>query len=303
VCKPKPSGVLNCVDYDDDSTCKQCGSHTFLRSNRCVAVPSEQIVDKCEDYRDASTCRECESGLLLQDNKCVQVSISNCEILRSPSECQSCKNGFFLTASLNCQRPNINNCLEYSSVNSCRLCDSNYYVNDNLVCSPLAPAELISNCIYYDSDKKCQTCTNGTILATNLTQCISFDDLPANAIEQLEKDHFCDAFFYKDSCLICKGQYLFENEQCVPCNINVPNCYFCDFENPSVCLACTSNYSMQANGSCVHNFESDRTSQSGRNVNTTYTPNNGWIFGWTALGNRGCLVTMVALVVQLVGQR
>lgn len=280
VCMTKPTGVVNCAVYQDLSTCLKCGNNTYLAANLCLAIPNSNLVTNCLYYKDSATCSDCKPSYFLSNNQCLLISVSNCDIYQSSTVCLQCSSGYFLSSIGNCQKPLIPNCLIFGSLNGCQLCASGYYVDQNQKCSQVPTAKRIPGCLYYAQNLTCSQCTGGTILSPNATNCSTFSAFRDLDLETSQFDPNCDAYVYQDTCVACKGTYLFSNGVCVPCNVNLPNCFFCDFNNKTNCIACVPGYSMSDAGQCVSNQDTENSYGSSTAVSFNYTPSTGFMPTW-----------------------
>lgn len=279
-CIPKPTGVINCNVYLDASTCLKCTSNTYLSSNLCVSVPIPNIVQNCLHYQNQESCLDCQNGYFLSNNQCLLITVSNCDVYQSPSQCKQCKSGYFITTTQVCQKPVIVNCLVFASLNSCQLCVTGYFVNSNNACQIVLEVNIIQDCLYYTSNQTCLNCTNSTLLSIDSTKCIKMDDFSDVNSGTSIIDRNCDGYIFQDTCLVCQGGYVFNNGACVPCNVNVPNCYFCDFANITLCLVCMPGFSMNTIGNCISNKQTSGDTVQTVLVVYNYTPSSGFTPTW-----------------------
>ena len=67
-CVETHTAITNCIEYNDDSTCKTCADGFFLDAPNCSALPSN-----CKEGTNATTCTTCNDGYALNfDNKCIK---------------------------------------------------------------------------------------------------------------------------------------------------------------------------------------------------------------------------------------
>lgn len=108
----------------------------------------------------------------------------------------------------------------------------------------------INNCLFYQSQNQCGQCQPGYILSSDQLEC--FNDrlvseyIDPNCQDQAEQPGL--------NCQLCsQGFYLDQKGNCVPCKgdaIVALGCYYCDYLNPTVCIACGSGFYMDTTGAC-----------------------------------------------------
>lgn len=263
VCNPFPVGISGCIQYKNLQTCQLCDKNMYLNQNKCIAVPSEQIIPNCMYYDANFNCLNCSTNFFAETlGSCVAVLATNCLTYLSTTHCGSCPQnyGFIKTNLLTyCALISIPNCLipDYASFGpnfACKICQTSFYLNSQLGCT--AVAVNIPQCYLYSSSVTCLYCFTGYILTPLATACI------INPALQINVDPNClySKISTEPFCNTCKSNYyLFDDglgsTSCKPCEGNNPYCLTCDPSDPSVCFACISGYTQMADGNCTKTFQ------------------------------------------------
>lgn len=248
-CVLNPSGINDCRSYQQPSVCISCNSNFYLDNNKCIAVSIPNLIINCLYYASASACSECKSGFGLVDNKCIETKASNCLTVKSETECASCSpdRGLKTDSGLtSCVVNSDSNCIEFTQPFPfvCKTCKAAFYPNSSGVCTKVDKG--ISNCAIYDSATTCLKCNKGFALRIEKDSCSNTSNLKKfisstcdNSIIQLTP-----------VCTQCPGGYTFdETGNCVKtCK---DGCHFCDPENTSMCLICSSGIYMNTPGICA----------------------------------------------------
>ncbi len=79
-CKQSPSGILNCLTYQNGNTCLACQGDFYLINNSCLAVTTP--VTNCSNYKTDSICATCNAGSYIDpaQNKCITNTVTNCVV-------------------------------------------------------------------------------------------------------------------------------------------------------------------------------------------------------------------------------
>jgi hypothetical protein len=58
-CQEYPSGIQNCEEYENKTTCSLCKPLFYLQENACLPVIEANIISRCLYYATNKTCARC----------------------------------------------------------------------------------------------------------------------------------------------------------------------------------------------------------------------------------------------------
>lgn len=254
-CRLNPTGIDNCIEYINNTTCKTCSNTTYLKNNTCIEVQTK--IENCEQYENELTCRKCIPNHIILNQKCEKSEALNCLTYINSKNCETCpeKFGFKLEGG-------IKSCVFKSHVTNCKKSENEYpficlecfnqtILSDKKQCVP--PLEKIQNCEEYVKEGICLKCSALAILNENGTSCTLVKNFGYNV------DKNCKVNFKLKNpvCRICeKGYYLFLGE-CLKCNVY--NCAVCDVESEgNKCIMCDLEYYMDEDKKCVFKDDGEK---------------------------------------------
>lgn len=253
-CKKIVTGIPYCAIYSSETECAFCSDDRYVVNNVCVVSPTP--IPNCDILSDATNCKKCDSGYWLSNNTCILILAKDCRSHYNERTCSTCTNNFKFKKR-DGSDPAIRDCIAYSIdkcvetlyyIEKCRLCEYPYYPQGKL-CQKATSDDPINNCQHLKSITECSSCKFGFVLNSTGTACI--DDQVAR-----EEQPYCNDIRYNNSplCAACNSLYFFSGSSCVACRKTVSRgCNFCDPMDESKCLACSSGFSRDTDGSCVDN--------------------------------------------------
>jgi hypothetical protein len=209
-CELYPSGVINCIQYKDETECSKCEKNYYLLNNECIR--SKRLVKDCSYYDGDGLCSECRNGFFLSNRECQLGEAINCKTFKNKGECETCPDGYGLIPdndNLSCIEIKIDNC-NIPDVNSkgpnfkCSQCDVGFYVNSDFTCTAV-PSQ-IEYCGIYESESTCQLCFNNYVLVSNKKKCVL-----SNTIENFIDNNCLNSYISPEPiCNVCNFGYYFE---------------------------------------------------------------------------------------------
>ena len=235
------NGILGCEEYYDFTTCKICGSNTYLKNNLCF--PTNDIIPFCLFYKANSVCQECNTGYLLLNNECKIIKAQNCLVYTDETKCKTCPREFpVLTTNFNCSKNvQVKFCEEHKTASSCSKCISGYYLKGETDHCFLVDKK-IEKCLDYNPSQNCIKCETGYYVWEN--NCFINPDYDTNC------EYFNDT---KYNCSLCYEGYVLIDNYCFKCGHIFENCAVCDETNNEQCLMCKSGFYMDKEGKCNKN--------------------------------------------------
>jgi len=195
------SSCLTCTG-SSSSSCASCDSTHTLVNGSCI-LKCDSSCFTCSGT--ISSCTSCPSHFYLQNDQCFGCDASCLECQgNGPNQCLSCSNTSILLLNNTCQINLIcdSSCLSCSgSTSSCTGCSSQFYLQNN-------------QC--FECDASCLEC-NGS----GPNQCLSCSNTSAILINNTCQNNQCPLSCNTSVCLLCNGNYSFQNGQCVLDSINI----------------------------------------------------------------------------------
>jgi hypothetical protein len=274
-CFPFPSGISNCIDYQNESTCSKCQTGFYLSENQCKEV-SETILH-CVTYLSNTICKTCEDGYSVNPSPtgphdtCAIIQAQNCLTASDINTCSSCNPGYGLhhsNGSVDCESiSSIPYCdkQDFNAPYSCLECGNNSVFADG-ICDPIVLP--ISNCEIYSSQNACKLCRDGYLLKFDGSSC---DKIGSDF--EIKLDSNCDSFL-QDSrgfgCNACMpGHYLTQGGVCISVSTLSSehaaheHCAFFTDISKLKCQICRSGYNMDNLGICLKNNQITTTDSGG----------------------------------------
>ncbi|KAL7716711.1 Protein kinase domain containing protein [Entamoeba marina] len=222
----------NCIN----GQCIECEENYILvRSNTCI-YGTDVMPDYCLDLTYRGTCKRCEDGYFVN-------AYNFCE--RCPNECTSCHNSTYCFECIDDYVINYyNGCVDKhkflencyhpipGSSGGCAVCNSGYY-RLKTTCF-----ECIDNCTTCHNDYECTICNDNYFVVTDLSECISYDEL-TNCNNKTQT-----------GCSECTYGYYLEGQYCNSCESKTSNCNTCNKRNGE-CLTCSNDYVI-VEYECIH---------------------------------------------------
>lgn len=246
-CRPNPTGLSNCSEFNPDASCNKCVKNYYLNSEKQCTI-SDPLVDHCDLYSDNAVCETCEDDFTLNsNNKCLKVYAGSCLTYENPYKCATCQDNFVLnqhSATINCVPSGIENCKNAVKgvPNTCNICNPGFILSiDKTSCD--ASQNPIEFCYQYLTSDICEICKPNYYLSENRRSCIELNlEAGSNCSQAKQFDlpicNMCDFGYYKDVTGIC--------QKC-----SSSGCAFCDPNDPNSCQLCNDGFYMNDELACV----------------------------------------------------
>lgn len=226
----------NCIECDDENSCKLCESGLYSRKGKCqkcyegyfIKAPfCHNCPSGCKSCLNKDTCIECFDGKYLFEGKChndckpkyakwdkkCEKCPSGCDICEKPDKC------------IECTTPKILNngvCLDKCEEGSIEVKITDSKNTDD--------SKVKTKCVKCLTNNSCLKCSEN-----DLAKC-----------EQCKKDKVLQNEQCKDNC--DEGYFENENKKCEKCSVN---CKVCN--NREKCLKCKDKFFLNDKNQCVEN--------------------------------------------------
>lgn len=235
-CRRNPSGLYQCIQYMDDTTCSKCALGFFLDKNYCQK--SKTIIQNCIAYSGDGLCLTCDSNYLLIENKCEEKIEKSCAEWVDVDNCSTCPANYVLKTNTSskkiCEESGLTDCVEAKfgdPTNLCTKCADKKILHNDACQDPVSP---LAGCKVYKKEGECSECEDGFTLTKSANGCVSnFTLMSANCAFGIEQS--------SPKCRVCmSGHQLDEKRDCVSCGGE--GCNVCDPYDATKCLFCKAGY-------------------------------------------------------------
>lgn len=253
-----PTGLYRCIDYKNEYYCKICDEETYLINGTCIDLPFNAIILNCQlyifdDIKNEIICSTCKTGYQKFDSAvCEKLLKINCLAYFSPVACSSCPDGYILSRNwmlVACESMYTPFCSLYEKIDEnmifCIQCENGFYLSEKKTC--IQVMNIISGCLIYSSLTTCKICNRGYFLTSDKNKCQAIFLKRTNSPESC----FSGFFTIKAQCGICEPAYYLDKDGvCVRC-LTEQGCFFCDPNEPFVCLFCAPGYYQNIELRCI----------------------------------------------------
>ena len=236
VCEKKTVEGCSLISYSGSGECAICEDGKILdtTSVKCIAVPSDSIVDDCAVYdMNNKSCTRCAVDFYVNSSDCARVGdtkVENCMVYSTASACSICQENYYLKGADCIEIKLVAGCQTHTEV-KCLSCASEYAL-DQAFETPRDVTTLTLTGMYTNSVPQWTASnTQSVCRGTTLTHCLT--------LETFEKCSQCDS-----------GYFLTSNKQCelFP-EVGTPFCIEPKTSDLTKCRKCQDMYYVNANDS------------------------------------------------------